>query len=58
MWQNEGDIGVVTTKSGYTYLAQWTLAPGIDYYWRPLPGFKPPFSWFLDPEVETRPVVK
>lgn len=32
----EGDIAIVTTKSGYQYVGVYTYAPGIDYYWRPL----------------------
>jgi hypothetical protein len=35
----ENDIAVVTTASGKTYVGVYLLAPGIDYFWKPvIPG--------------------
>lgn len=31
-----GDIAVVTTQSGHRFVATYTLAPGIDYFWLPV----------------------
>lgn len=46
-----GDIAIVTTKKGRKFLAVYTLAPGIDTYWRPI--WKPEIleSALADPEV-------
>lgn len=33
MTAEEGDIAIVTTRSGYRYVGVYTLAPGIDYFW-------------------------
>lgn len=30
----EGDMAIVTQKDGSRYMGVYTLAPGIDYYWR------------------------
>lgn len=32
----EGDIAVVTKESGKQFVGVYTLAPGIDYYWKPV----------------------
>lgn len=34
-WE-EGDEAIVTTRSGHTFKARFTLAPGIDYFWNPV----------------------
>jgi hypothetical protein len=31
-----GDIAIVTTKSTKQFVAVWTYATGIDYFWRPV----------------------
>ena len=45
-----GDIAVVTTQSGKQYVGVWTLAPGIDYFWRRLVS-KPKINSLVDPDV-------
>ena len=47
----EGDIAIVTTKSGKQYVGVWTLAPGIDYFWRRLVP-KPKINSLVDPDVD------
>jgi hypothetical protein len=51
MW-NEGDYAMVTTRSGVEHIAVYTLAPGIDYYWRSL--LKPQKNGLTDPDVSAR----
>jgi hypothetical protein len=46
----EGDIAIVTTKSGRRFVAVWTLAPGIDYFWHPVIHGTAP-SALKDPDV-------
>lgn len=48
----EGDIAIVTTKKGRRFVAKYTLAPGIDYYWNPVLGREGLESIFVDPEVD------
>lgn len=46
----EGDIAVVTQKSGNKYVGVWTLARGIDYFWCPVvPGTGG--NQLVDPDV-------
>jgi hypothetical protein len=33
----EGDIAIVTKSNGRQYVGIWTLAPGIDWFWREVP---------------------
>lgn len=33
---SEGDIALVTQRDGTQYVGVYTLAPGIDYFWRPV----------------------
>ncbi len=46
----EGDIAVVTTRSGKKYVGIYTHAPGIDYFWAPaIPGTAP--NAMTDPDI-------
>jgi hypothetical protein len=46
----EGDIALVTTRSGKQYVGVWTLAPGIDYFWSRVTN-KPKINSLIDPDV-------
>lgn len=46
----EGDIAVVTTRSGVKYVATYTLAPGIDYFWNPVISPKGFLGSLIDPD--------
>ncbi len=43
---------IVTTRSGRTFEAVWTLAPGIDYFWNPVEDID--VNYMIDPVVSAR----
>ena len=44
-------VARITTRSGAVYVAKWTLAPGIDWFWNPLPlPGQPTINHWADPD--------